>query len=142
MTPGRRQQAQDLFYAAVDLETEPQLAPLAASCAGDPDLRKPVEGLLHACGLTNSCIEQRSVEAAGGILTGEEQPSAERAGPYKPIRIPAAEVALADCLAALGGREEAQALLTRSQGSLGTKHGARPTRPDPRSNPMPKPTEN
>ncbi len=86
MTPERWKQVQELFYAAVDLETEPQLALLAACCAGDPDLRKQVEGLLDASGKTNGFIEHRVVEAADEMLAGAEQPAGERVGPYQLIR--------------------------------------------------------
>jgi serine/threonine-protein kinase len=86
MTPERWQQVQNLFYAAVDLEDSRRQAFLNASCSSDSDLRKQVEGLLKASGLTNGFIEQRVVEAADGILAGEEQVSGERIGPYQLIR--------------------------------------------------------
>ena len=52
MSPERWQQIQELFYACVDLETGPRLALLESSCANDPELRKQVQDLLQASGMT------------------------------------------------------------------------------------------
>ena len=74
-----------LFYAALELE-EGRTAFLDEACAGDSDLRKEVESLLHSSGQTMGFLQQPVLQAAQQV-TAEESLSGKRIGAYQLLRL-------------------------------------------------------
>ncbi len=64
MDDSRRQRAEDVFLAAVDLEPEAQAALLTTACADDEELRREVENLLAADAQAASLLP---TEVAGAV---------------------------------------------------------------------------
>src|SRR5262249_46320179 len=85
MTPERWKRIDDLFEAALNLESNERAAFLDQACIGDPDLRAEVESLLSSDEQQHQLIDSPALEV-GAILLARRQkelPSGFEIGPYK-----------------------------------------------------------
>jgi serine/threonine protein kinase len=76
VTPERWKQIKVAFQTAADLSAGQRTAYLDRACAGEPELRKEVEALLHASDDAADFIEAPALEPFAG----------RRVGPYRLIR--------------------------------------------------------
>jgi len=88
MTPERYQQIEQLYHAALELDTSQRAAFLDRACVGDEGLRQEVESLIASHEQTWDFMSAPAVEVAARALAEEQSGSAagRRIGPYRVIR--------------------------------------------------------
>ena len=85
MTPERWQQIKALLESALERDPLERKAFLDEACAGDPDLRTEVEGLIDAHMRSGDFIESPAYEMLAGSLTHTDLPG-QAIGPYAIIQ--------------------------------------------------------
>ncbi len=83
MTPERWQQVEELLQAALDRAPGERTAFLAASCAGDDELRREVESLLACEGQAEQLAETPPADLAAGLLAEGQAMAGRTLGHYR-----------------------------------------------------------